>query len=883
MIGQTISHYRILEKIGAGGMGIVYKAEDTKLKRIVALKFLPPELTRDEEAKKRFLHEARAASALDHPNICNIFEIDETEDDQMFIAMGYYPGKNLKELIAQRPLPIQKAINITIQSIEGLIEAKNKGIIHRDIKSANIIITNSGQVKIMDFGLAKLQGATKLTKEGTALGTVAYMSPEQASGDKTDHRSDIWSLGVVLYEMLTGQLPFNEEYQQAVMYAIMNEDPEPVTGLRSGIPIPLENIILKMLAKDPARRYQNAEDVAVDLKSVDISSGPAPPGAVPSGLSSDTKKRSPLAKKSVWKPAFPILLAAIALILLTIWVIQKSNPNPTLSVKRFIISPEITREMTLSQHLDISPDGQYLVMRADKNGQGLLYLKKMDGFEVTPIEGSNGAQYPFFSPDNRWVAYFADGKLQKKLLSGGNPITICEVNPNIKGGVWCPDGNIILGSYREGLVRVSATSGEPESLTAPDGKASHRWPKILPDGKAVLFTIWPSQGHGSAFIKSANIAVIDLQSKKIKILIRGGTCPRYFPPGFLLYGMYPGNLMGVSFDPEEKKILSIPIPLIEDLSVFNTGWAGFGVSTEDTLFYKPTIQLSDGRLVWVDRSGREKPFEIESYGYQPRISPEGNRVIFSDNESKHYWIFNFVNRQKVKLNFDKTVGFVIFHPEGDRITYSINDPDPTRIVEKFLDQRINEKTLLEKDRYIICESWSPDGKYLAFYEFNPVTGRDIGILSLSTGTDEIILKTKDEETAPRFSPDGKWLAYESNKTGRFEVYVRSFSSGNITYQISNEGGIGPVWSPDGRELFFQSKSRLMAVAIETEPVFKPGFARKLFEGPYRENIYFPAFDIHPDGNRFLMTRFEEKKRVNHLKLVLNFSEELKRLIPGQKD
>ena len=883
MIGQTISHYKILEKIGAGGMGVVYKAEDTKLKRTVALKFLPHELTRDTEAKKRFLHEARAASALDHPNICNIFEIDETADGQMFMAMGYYEGRTLKEIINESPLPIKKAINFSIHIAQGLNKAHKKNIIHRDIKSSNIMVTNEEVVKILDFGLAKLKNATKLTREGTTLGTVSHMSPEQASGGEVDHRSDIWSMGVVLYEMITGRLPFEGEYEQAILYAIMNEAPQPLTAVRSGIPMQLEHIVLKMLSRDPDSRYQNIEDVAVDLKAADISSGTAPAGVDPIDLSSDTKKQFPMTEKSIWKQAFFILLAAILLTLFSTWLINKSKPVPYTMAKRFIISPEITREMVISSELDISPDGQYLVIKANKNGIASLYLKKMAGFEIAPIEGSDGAQYPFFSPDSRWVAYISEGKLQKKLLTGGNQITICELDHDLRGGAWCPDGNIILGSYRSGLVKVSAMGGKIEEVTISETKTSHRWPQILPDGKTVLFTIWPTQGHGNGFIKSANIAVVDLQTKKIKILIRGGTCSRYFPSGYLLYAIYPGNLMGVSFDPEDKKVISIPIPLIEDLSVSGTGWAGFRTSNEETLFYKPAVLSSKIRLVWVDRSGREKPFEIQFPGKQPRISPDGNRVVFSDNEEKNYWIFNFASEKKFQLNFDKQIGFVIFHPEGDRITYYINDPSPTRIAERFLDQRINENILLEKDRYILCESWSPDGKYLAFYEFNPETGRDIGIFSASTGKDKIFLGTKAEETAPRFSPDGKWLAYESDKTGRFEVYVRSFPLGKITYRISNEGGIGPVWSPDGKELFFQSKSSLMAVSIQTEPVFKSGYPRKLFEGPYRSHEYFPAYDIHPDGDRFLMTRLEEKERINHLKLILNFSEELKRLVSGKAE
>ncbi|MCK5004818.1 MAG: protein kinase, partial [Candidatus Aminicenantes bacterium] len=307
MIGKTVVHYKILEKIGEGGMGVVYKAEDTKLKRIVALKFLPPELTRDEEAKKRFLHEARAAATLDHPNICTVYEIGEAEDSRMFIAMGYYEGETLKKKIANVPLPIAEAVNIVIQIAEGLHEAHEKKIIHRDIKSANILITKKGTVKILDFGLAKLKGQTKLTKEGTTLGTVAYMSPEQASGEESDHRSDIWSLGIVLYEMITGQFPFKGEYDQAIMYAIMNEEPEPVTGLRTGVPNDIEKIINKTLEKDQSDRYQHADDLIVDLRKIKKS------------LFKSELELKPAIQKKIRKPVKLFLIPGIILLMVIVF------------------------------------------------------------------------------------------------------------------------------------------------------------------------------------------------------------------------------------------------------------------------------------------------------------------------------------------------------------------------------------------------------------------------------------------------------------------------------------------------------------------------------------------------------------------------------------
>ncbi len=268
MIGETISHYKILEKLGEGGMGVVYKAEDIKLKRTVALKFLPPELTRDPEAKKRFIHEAQAASALDHSNICTIHEIDETKDGQTFIAMSFIEGQNLINMIEKGPLKMEEAIDIAIHVAEGLYEAHQKGIIHRDIKPGNIMITTKGQAIIMDFGIAKSADQTVMTKSGTIMGTTNYMSPEQACGKKIDNRSDIWSLGVLMYEMITGQLPFKGEYTEAIIFSIQNEEPEPPTALRTGVPKELERIVLKALVKAPDQRYQHVDEIIVDLKNL---------------------------------------------------------------------------------------------------------------------------------------------------------------------------------------------------------------------------------------------------------------------------------------------------------------------------------------------------------------------------------------------------------------------------------------------------------------------------------------------------------------------------------------------------------------------------------------------------------------------------------------
>jgi serine/threonine protein kinase len=879
LIGKTISHYKILEKLGEGGMGVVYKAEDTKLKRTVALKFLPGELTQNKEAKERFFQEAQAAAGLDHPNICNVYEINETEAGQIYIAMAYYDGSTIKEEVEKSPLKLGDAIQIAIQAAHGLQEAKKKGIIHRDIKSANIILNKAGQVKIMDFGLAKLKGRSRLTKIGSTLGTTAYMSPEQARGDQVDHRSDIFSLGVVLYEMISGKLPFRGDYDQAIIYSILNEAPEPLTAVRTGIPMVLENIVNKMLAKDPVNRYQNIEEVPVDLKAVDISSGEISLAIEQTGLISDTHKQEVSGKKWGWKLVLPLVMIAIILSSIMTLMLQKSNPDIPQNVRRFIISPELTKNMIMTSHIALSPDGKSLVYRAVDGSTGSLFLKRMDRFEVTPIAGSEDAYRPFFSPDSRWIAFMAKGKLKKKLLTGGHPFTICDVDTTIHGGTWKPDEKIVLGSFRKGLVEVSASGGELVPLTIPEGITSHRWPQMLPDGKTVLFTVWPSQGHGFDYMKSANIALYSPKTEKIDILLQEGSSAHYLTSGYIIYARTPGDLMAVSFDVKRKKITSIPIPLLEGLNIFASGYAGFGVSEQESLVFRPVPKSSKSTLVWMNRSGKEESFGEQVEGFNPRFSPDGRSVIFSDQD-ENYWHTNLRNGQKIRLTFDSTIDFLIFHPEGNRVTYSSSKIGYfLSIIEKKIDGSLTEKELLSKNHPVFPISWSADGKHLAYYEFNPETGRDIGVLSIADNTDSTVVSTKAEETSPRFSPDGKWLAFVSNKTGRYEVYVQSFPSDNDIYQITSHGGLEPVWSPDNRELYYSSKGKMMVVAIQTHPVFKRGIPRILFEGNYNVGIYRPGYDIHPDGNRFLMVKYEvdEAEKVNHLRIILNVSEELKHL------
>jgi len=467
MIGKSILHYKIIEKLGEGGMGIVYLAEDTKLDRKVAIKFLPPHVGTHSEERKRFDIEARAAAALNHPNITHIYAI-ENVDEQVFIVMEYIDGITLMDKIHQAPIKLDELIKIAIQISEGLQQAHTQGIVHRDIKSSNILLTKNNETKIMDFGLAKLAEKTRLTKPDTIMGTTSYMSPEQTQGKKLDHRTDIFSLGVVLYEAITGLHPFKGEYDQAVIYSIINDDPEPITGLRSGIPMEFERIITKTMAKIPDERYQHVEEIIVDLRALEKNLD----GNV-TKRSVDKPEFSRINKRSRWTPVLWIISAMIMTIVVTVWLTKELIPLPDRSIIRFAHSLPADQKLELFKFYGsaviISPIGNMLVYSAtDSSGVTMLYRRSIDQVQSTAIPGTESAGSPFFSPDGKWVGFFADGKLKKISLMGGTAISICNAQSGY-GASWGPDDTIIFSpTFTSGLLMVSVDGGTPKMLTNLD-------------------------------------------------------------------------------------------------------------------------------------------------------------------------------------------------------------------------------------------------------------------------------------------------------------------------------------------------------------------------------------------------------------------------------
>ncbi len=879
--GTKLGPYEILAPLGAGGMGEVYKAKDTRLDRTVAIKVLPSHVASHPEVRQRFEREARAVSSLNHPNICTLHDIG-SENGIDFMVMEHIEGDTLADRLKKGALPLDQALQYGIEIADALDKAHRQGVVHRDLKPGNIMLTKSG-AKLLDFGLAKMSVAATnagglsalpteaqpLTKEGSILGTFQYMAPEQLEGKEADARTDIFAFGAVLYEMVTGKKAFEGDSTASLIAAIMSSEPRPVSELRAVAPAALDRVVKKCLAKDPEDRWHTAHDLMDEVKWIG------------EGGRAASKAETSMVRRSIPGGLALVLLGAV-LAGVVVWSLTRPAPLP---LKRFAIRLPPGDEFVADiGGLSISPDGQNLVYVARSGGgTSRLHLRPIDQLEATPLPGTDGARGPFFSPDGQWVGFHAGGELKKVSITGGAPLTLCNV-VTFFGASWGPDDTIFFSrSVGSELFRVSASGGTPEPVTVldPEEKGHPRWPEILPGGKALLYTIWRSA-------RNTSIVVQSLETGERRILAEGGSNPHYVPTGHIVF-QRANSLLAMPFDLERLEVAGSSVPVLEDVGRdIIAGDAGqFSLSKDGSLLYASgTLLAIPGELVWVDRHGVEQPVAEGLRGYfDPRLSPDGQRLAVSIVGENGYdvWVFALGRGTLTRLTFGGTSIRFIWSRDGERVIFGSNRGGGDFNIFSKLADGSGTAEQLTTGAYRVPTSISSDGKTIVFRQNSDITGRDIGMVRLEGESEpEMLLQTPFEEHTGMLSPDDRWLTYVSNESGREEIYVRPFPDLGGKWQVSTDGGTEPMWSRDGRELFYRNGDKMMAVAISTEPELAPGKPTLLFEGRYLSGVSAgnPAtnYDVAPDG-RFVMIRTAEGSGLTQINVVLNWLEELKRLVP----
>ncbi|MGA8607983.1 MAG: protein kinase [Candidatus Sulfotelmatobacter sp.] len=890
--GTKLGPYEIQSPLGAGGMGEVYRACDTRLNRTVAIKILPSHLSDNREAKQRFDREARAISSLNHPNICTLYDVGH-QDGTDYLVMEFLEGETLADRLMKGPLPSDQVLKYGIEICEGLEKAHRGGVTHRDLKPGNIMLTKTG-AKLMDFGLAKpgsqsnapASGLTltspvasrPLTQEGMVIGTFQYMSPEQLEGKEADARSDIFALGAVLYEMATGKRAFEGKSTTSVIAAILERNPAPISVVRPMFPRALDTVVKTCLEKDPEERWQSARDVKLQLKSIAEGN---------SAAASSTVKHNPWRERTAWMLAIAFLSTA------AFFVVSQRRAQSTGEPVRFAVYPPEKTVFSGPPNITVgvpqfalSPDGRAMVFVANSPGADpMLWLRSVDQVTARQLPGTEGAQLPFWSPDSRWVGFFAEGKL-KKIPVGGGPVQVLADVADAFGGSWGADGSIIFGKLSGAIFRVSSGGGTVTTVTKVDTvMKAHRWPQFLPDGRHFLFHV---QGGDSA---QHGIYVGSIDGGTQKFLVRSESSAIYASPGYVLY-VDGDTLLGQAFDAAHLELRGEPFTVAENVGR-STGF-NIGVSASGTgmLAYAAAI-LQRGRLTWFDRAGNSlNSVGVEGDYSDFRLSPNGQTLAASLVDPKAWnpdvWLIDLMRGGPSRF----TVGSVlsaapVWSPDGTRIVFRTIRNGPTELYAKSAGGGGNEEVVLTYETQhaagidtpnLVCSDWSPDGRYVIGSLPQQTTGDDLWLIPLSGDRKPIkFLAPPSDQIHGNFSPEGRFVAYSSNESGRFEVYVQTFPLSDRKWQVSTDGGYEPRWRADGREIYYLSQDRkLMAVSVGTAPAF--GVPKVLFQTRVPEGVTARRTHYVPsrDGQRFLVNTQSLDAPPGPITVVLNWQAELKK-------
>ena len=883
--GSRVGPYEIVAPLGAGGMGEVYRGRDTRLGRDVAIKILPAGFAANEELRARFEREARTISSLNHPNICTLFDVGR-QDDSQFLVMELIEGDTLADRLQKGPLPLDQVIRYGAQIADALSCAHRQGIIHRDLKPGNVMLTKTG-AKLLDFGLARagadaspVQGLTAvatqerpLTQEGTILGTFQYMAPEQLEGVEADARTDIFAFGALLYEMATGKRAFEGRTRTSLIAAIVSGTPRPVGELVPLTPPALEHVIRRCLAKDPEDRWQNAVDIASELRWISEAGSRA-------GEPAPVLARKRMRLRAAWA-----LHAATAIVAVLATIgIGRLLRDEEIVVRSSLLPPKDTRFDGGTSVASLSPDGKRLAFVAvGHDGKSTLWIRSVSALTAQQLSGTEGAAHPFWSPDSQQIAFYSSGKLRRIDVAGGPSQAICDAGQG-RGGAWGEDGTILFTpNTAEALYRVPASGGVPVAATELDASrkdASHRYAEFLPDGKHFLFLVEaPSETPGTD--QGFALFVGSLDSKETHPVVATNGQARYSRTGHLLY-LRGGSLIAQRFDPTSLKLSGEGVPIAERVRRTARFEASFSLSRNGLLLYQSGNNSEDTRLLFIDRSGKEgetigKPADYRN----PRLSHDGTRIATSIidqvTQKSDIWVLDIARGTATKLTFD---------PESDNSpTWSLDDRKIyfTGLRQGRGDIFVKSSFGTGSDEHVYG---SPNADYLmnlapdgssAWIQTN-IPGKqswDIFRMSLPDGKADLFLGTPNAEVLPAASPDGKWLAYVSDESGRSEVYVQSLAADGGKWQISRDGGAVPAWTRGGREIVFQGRdNKFIAVEIRVSPAFAAGVPVTLFDPQVRTNIPGRAWDVTPDGERFLVNRLLEAPEVEPLTLVQSWASAL---------
>jgi len=892
--GDRLAHYEILGPIGSGGMGEVYRARDTRLDREVAIKVLPDDLAADPERLARFRREAKVLASLNHTNVAAIHGLEQ-EGDRLFLAMELAPGETLAARMDRGAVPVDEAVAIAVQIAAGLEEAHAKGVVHRDLKPANVKLGPDGQVKILDFGLARAYLGEEsaagdpdhsptltaaMTQAGVILGTAAYMSPEQARGHAVDSRTDVWAFGVILWEMLAGRRLFAGETVSDTVAMVLRGDPD-WDALPADLPPSLRRLLQRCLQRDRRQRLHHIADARIVLEEIQRDGTSAHEAEVSGPVPASRPRRR-------WAGASYAVLALLVVAILGLQAFSGGKEQTPARTARFDLTvPEGTWIGDQRQALAVAPSGDLIAIALSTPAGSQLYLRELEDPVMRPIPGTENAATPFFSPDGRWLAFTQEGRLRKVALDGGSPVDICDTEWG--GGTWTEDGHIILTrSYAGGLSIVSAAGGALQALTEPDtthGELGHWWPDLLPGDEWVIYTGW------STPIDRSRILAYSLKSGETHLLAEGGAFGRWSPTGHLLY-LRNGKLMAAPLDPRSATVTGPAEPVLDDVYLHpNDGYATLALADDGTLVYAAASVMELPRsLVWADRQGNLTPLDVPPRRYiTPVLSPEGRRlaVTIADGHDRDVWLHDLERGTWSRFTFSKASDFnPLWTPDGRTLLFNGEEPQFT-IYRRPADGSAEPTRLRKEAVDLLVSDVSPDGKTLVYTRSDTETDSDIWTMPLdSSGEPQPFLVTRFSETMGTVSPDGRWLAYVSNESGRSEVYAMAFPGGGSRLQISVEGGTEPVWSPAGDEIFFRSRAGLVAAPIDrdrtTSGQLVVGRPEVLFNGPFDDDWVRHGYDVTADGQRFLMVHLPEDSRPRTLRVVLNWFTDLQRTVVASR-